>query len=134
MVAQRRCRVREQRDKRESRERQNLEEKRPKELEESMLLGRERSIVSCAQQTRAALFFTDIVLSTTIAILCNRWCPSKVTTQKDNKALKRHKGNQLYTTTLPLFSPTAPFYRQINKYNIHVISAFSILNHGSAVL
>lgn len=97
MVAQRRCRVREQRDKRESRERQNLEEKRPKELEETMLLGRESSIVSCAQQTRAALFFADIVLSTTIAILCNRWsehCPSKVTTQKDN-ALKRHKGNQL---------------------------------------
>lgn len=64
MVAQRRYSVlRERRDRRESRERQNPEEKGPEELEKAMLLRREGSIVSCAQQTRAALFLTDIVLS-----------------------------------------------------------------------
>jgi hypothetical protein len=107
MVAQRRYRLREQRDKRESRERQNREEKRPEELEESMLLGRESSIVSCAQQTRATLFFADIVLSTTIAILCNRWsehCPSKVTTQKDNKALSDTRATNLYNNSPSLLS------------------------------
>lgn len=46
MVAQRRYRIWEQRDKRESRERQNPEgERRPKELRETMLLGEEGSIV-----------------------------------------------------------------------------------------
>ena len=91
MVAQRRYRVSERRRyKREGRERQNPEEKRPNELQEAMLLRRESSIVSCAQQTRATLFFADIVFRTTIERLCNRWserCPSKVTTQKTISAL-----------------------------------------------
>jgi hypothetical protein len=56
MVAQRQDRVRKPRDKREGRgERQNPEE-RPQELQEAMLLRREDFIVSCAQQTREALF------------------------------------------------------------------------------
>jgi hypothetical protein len=65
MVAQRRYRIWEQRDKRESRERQNPEgERRPKELRQTMLLGGEGSIVSGAQQTRTAPFFAaDIVLA-----------------------------------------------------------------------
>jgi hypothetical protein len=109
MVAQRRYRVGEQRDRRESREQQNREEKRPEELEEIMLLGRESSIVSCAQQTRAALFFTDIVLSTTITTLCNRWSEQRVTTIRRLAT----QGQPIYTTTLPLFSPRAAFYRQI---------------------
>ena len=102
MVAQRRYSVGEQRVKRESREQQNGEEKRPEELEEIMLLGRESSIVSCAQQTRVALFITDIVLSTTIMILCNRWSehrPSKVATQKDNKALSDTRATNLYNNS-----------------------------------
>jgi hypothetical protein len=57
MVAQRRERVRKPRDKREGREeRQNPEEGSPQELQEAILLRREDFIVSCAQQTREALF------------------------------------------------------------------------------
>ena len=65
MVVQRRFRVWERRDRRESRKRQNLGKRRPKELEETMLMGREGSIVSCAEvhsRHGQAPFFADIVL------------------------------------------------------------------------
>jgi hypothetical protein len=57
MVAQRRERMRKPRDKREGREEgQNPEEEKPQEMREAILLRREDFIVSCAQQTREALF------------------------------------------------------------------------------
>lgn len=120
MVAQRRYRLREQRDKRESREQQNREEKRPEELEETMLLGRESSIVSCAQQTRAALFFANIVLSTTIVILCNHWSEQRVTTIR---RLSDTRATNLYNNSPSLLTKNCISLPN-NKYNIHVITTF----------
>ena len=105
MVAQRQCRVRKPRDKREGREeRQKPEEEGSKESQESMLLKREDFIVSCAQQTLFA-----VVVRRTIGVLRNG-----SSEQSYNAPLAAYHNSQPLTTTLRRFSPKTAFGRQIN--------------------
>jgi hypothetical protein len=115
MVAQRRERVRKPRDKREGREeRQNPEEGSPQELQEAILLRREDFIVSCAQQTREALFN-------------NRHCSEQqlrnyvayVMTWSEQSGTTLHLIVNFYNNSPPVLSKSS--IRTPNKYNTSVL-------------